>query len=114
MDKTIEMYRDDYEEMKWCGYESKYEWVCECVFNLSPYDSGIAKKWGKRIIDVCKAILEGRTFEYIEQEGNYEPYLLVCQLLDKNDLIEWGTSIRGAWFNNMEGSIANLIKFVEE
>jgi hypothetical protein len=116
MQKLFEIYKKFYEEAKdGCGYENKYEWVCEELFQLATYDSGVSEKWGRRIIDVCKAIIEQRTFDYIEKEENYEPYLMVCQLLDKKNWIEWGTSIRVSWFEedfNSDGIVADLEEFV--
>ncbi len=116
MPSKFDIYEKFYEEMKeGCGYNNKYEWVCDELFQLTTYDSGMSEKWGRRIIDVCKAILEGKTFDYIEKEGNYEPYLMVCQLLDKKNWIEWGTSIRGAWFQEdftSDGIVTDPEEFV--
>lgn len=41
--------------------------------------------------------IRGRQIEYLIYAHNIK-YILVCQLLRDFNWIEWGTSIRGAWF----------------
>lgn len=78
---------------------SKYEWLAENVFDLTTYDNRLNDVFGKKIFEVCKAINEGTTFEYIAKDDiHYTTYILVCQILDMFHWIDWGTSIRGAWF----------------
>lgn len=78
---------------------SKYEWAASGVFDLTTYDSSLDELFVKDILEVCKVIRDNKNFEYIKNEQNYIKYILVCQLLDKFHWIEWGTSIRGAWFD---------------
>jgi hypothetical protein len=92
-------------EAEYCMYrccvddDSKYEWAASEVFNLTTYDGSLDELFAKKIIEVCKVILERRNFDYIKDKTNYVPYILVCQLLDNFHWIDWGTSIRGAWFD---------------
>jgi hypothetical protein len=97
---VIELYRKEYAfETKVIQEGStKYTWAATQVFELTTYDISLDELFVKKIIEVCKAILEGRTFEYIRDESQYVTYILVCQLLERLNWIEWGTSIRGAWF----------------
>ena len=82
---------------------SKYQFLSHLVFNLCAYDDEIEEKWGKAIFEVMCAIRDGETFEYIYiDDTHYERYLLVCQLLKQNNWISWGSSIRGAWFEDTE------------
>lgn len=87
----------------WCkcfdDRQSKYEWAASEVFGLTTYDGDLDETFVKAILEVCKVIHNGSNFEYIKNEQNYIKYILVCQLLDKFHWIEWGTSIRGAWFD---------------
>ena len=80
---------------------SKYKWAASNVFDLTTYDGDLDERFVKAIIEVCKVIFEKSNFNYIEGDGNYVKYILVCQLLDKFQWIEWGTSIRGAWFDGL-------------
>lgn len=100
---ALEIYRAQYEEERtWNGTErkwTKYEWAAYRVFDLTTYDGGLDERFVKDILEVCKVILEDRNYEYIEDEKNYVKFILVCQLLDRNNWIEWGSSIRGAWLD---------------
>ena len=79
---------------------TKYEWAASQIFDLCTYDGELDELFVKKIIEICKVILEDRTYEYIsESNENYINYILVCQLLYKRDWIDWGTSVRGAWIN---------------
>lgn len=98
-----EYYKSDYEDYaSICEGNTKYGWVASNVFDLATYDSSLDELFVKKIIEVCKVILDGLTYEYIHSNDNYIIYILVCQLLDKLNWIEWGTSIRGAWFQESE------------
>jgi hypothetical protein len=82
--------RDDYQP-------TKYHWAASEIFDLTTYDDELDELFVKKIIEVLKVIVKRRNFEYIKDENNYITYILVCQLLEKFNWIEWGTSIRGAW-----------------
>lgn len=99
---ALEIYKAQYEEEQyWWRTEgvSKYVWAAHRVFDLTTYDDALDEQFVKDILEVCKIILDRENFEYIENEENYIKYILVCQLLDRSNWIEWGTSIRGAWFD---------------
>ena len=78
---------------------SKYEWASFYVFDLSTYDGELDKLFVDAILEVCSVIFNGKNYDYIVDKENYIKYILVCQILDKFHWIEWGTSIRGAWFD---------------
>lgn len=100
---TLEIYRAQFEEERtWYPHElDKYEWAARDVFDLFTCDGGLDKTFVKTILDVCRVILEQNNYEYISNEESYIKYILVCQLLRRFGWINWGTSIRGAWFENM-------------
>lgn len=81
-----------------CG-DTKYEWAASEVFDLTTYDGDLDKLFVKKIIEVLNVIFDRTTYDYIKDETNYITYILVCQLLEKFNWINWGTSIRGAWFD---------------
>lgn len=101
--RALSSFHDSYaDQLDWYeDQKSKYEWVATEMFGLTTYDSDLDERFVKDIIEVCKVILEKRNFEYIEEsESNYIKYILVCQLLDSFRWLNWGTSIRGAWFDD--------------
>ena len=77
---------------------TKYGFICE-LFDLTTYDDDIAERWGKAIVEVMRAIYKHETFEYTKvSDDRYEKYLIVANLLNRYGLLDWGGSIRGAWF----------------
>lgn len=95
-DKT-EQFDKDFSEQ-----DKRYAFLASEVFGLTTYDLDLDIEFGKDIFEVMKVIYERKNFEYIKNETNYKKYILVCNLLNDNGWIEWGTSIRGAWFNNFD------------
>lgn len=102
MSNVKDLYKAHYEFYKECFTDErlKYSWAATEIFDIWTYDSSLDELFVKDILEVCKVILDQENFEYIKDEQNYKKYILVCQLLDKFHWIEWGTSIRGAWFDD--------------
>lgn len=103
---VTEIYEHRYAEycINTCG-DTKYEWAAREVFDLTTYDGSLDELFVKKIIEVLKVIFNRTSFEYIKDETNYITYILVCQLLEKFHWIEWGTSIRGAWFETYHPNV---------
>ena len=116
MDASI-LFKENYEfYIRNNEFSDKYEWAAINVFDLITYDRELYEIFVKKIIEVCKVILNEQNFEYIEDRDNYITYIIVCQLLEKFDWIDWGTSIRGAWFeekNSSYGESKNILDKVE-
>ena len=109
MTEIIEKSFNSWKEVKLgCGYEEddftplewKLIWLCDDVFDLTTYNPALSVDYGKTILEVMTAIRDRKTFEYIEvnNEASYSKYIAVCNWFNIHNLIEWGTSIRGAWF----------------
>jgi hypothetical protein len=79
--------------------DNKFRWLSDVLFNVTTYDENLDLEFGKMIHEVMVNIYNKTTFEYIEKSENYRPYILVCNLLKGLSMIEWGTSIRGGWFD---------------
>ena len=88
------------EENDFTPLEWKLIWLCDDVFDLTTYDLALSMDYGKAILEVMTAIRDRKTFEYINanNEANYSKYIAVCNWFNLHNLIDWGTSIRGAWF----------------
>lgn len=97
---ALEIYKAQYEEEStWFEYPmSKCQWVAHRVFDLVTYDDDLDERFTRDILEVCKAIINQETYEYIRDGSNYVKYIAVCQLLINFHWLNWGTSIRGAWF----------------
>ena len=83
-----------------CPPESRLEYIGNYIFDFTTYDGSISSLFAQKAIEVCKAINDRETFEYIKYEENYKWFLLMCNMPFFYDKLEWGTSIRGAWWSN--------------
>lgn len=92
---------------------TKAMWLVEEYFNLTTYDDDISQEWGDAIIEILGVINDDNNFDYIDSsEENYKKYLMVANLLEREQLIDWGTSIRGAWFDF--GNIKKVKELMDE
>jgi hypothetical protein len=87
--------------------DKRLAFLSESVLGLCTYDMDLDVYFGREIFEVMKVIYNKKNFEYIKDEDNYKIFMLVCNLLNKNHWIEWGTSIRGCWFNESENIMLN-------
>lgn len=80
--------------------ESRFEYLSNEIFNFCTYDSEMDELFVLKAIEVCKAITDSKTFEYITDKENYKWYLLMCNMPFFSERIEWGGSVRGAWWKS--------------
>jgi hypothetical protein len=88
----------------------KMEYIGINIFGLTTYDEGLVIILGNRMMEVIECIVNRKTFEYqnISQE-NYENYITMCNMPFLIYKLEWGTSIRGAWFDETKSyNIGNI------
>ncbi|EGT5015215.1 hypothetical protein CDIF29631_04015 (plasmid) [Clostridioides difficile] len=69
------------------------------LFGIITYDERLDIEFGKSIIEVMKSIQSRNNFDYIKNKKKYRQYILIANLLASNGWVEWGSSIRGAWFD---------------
>lgn len=80
------------------GLESKEEYVGSMIFDFTTYDGDLYSLFALEMIEVIDCILNRKTFKYIKDKNNYKNYILMCNMPFLVDKLEWGGSIRGAWF----------------
>lgn len=56
--------------------------------------------FARKALEVCAAVNDSRTFDYIKDADNYRWYLLMVNMPFFNGRLEWGTSVRGAWWDH--------------
>lgn len=78
--------------------ESRLEYLSDYIFQFTTYDGEMSELFAAKAIEVCEAINNRTTFEYIKEPNNYRWYLLMCNMPFFADKLDWGTSIRGAWW----------------
>lgn len=82
------------------GELSKEEFLSGHIFDFSFYASEPDEYFCKKMIEVLDVILNKKNFEYIKSsEENYYNYLSMCNSRFLYEKLDWGTSIRGAWFS---------------
>lgn len=95
------------------------------LFGFTTYDSSIDKLLSENMIEVLECILQKKTFDYLDKSPeNYLNYLNMVNMPFLKEKLEWGTSIRGAWFDeyrkgniengvNIEAPMSEINSFIE-
>ena len=78
---------------------SRLEYLSDHIFDFTTYDSEKAEEFAMRAVEGCEAISAGATFDYIADPVQYRWYLLMVNMPFFADRLSWGTSIRGAWWD---------------
>lgn len=73
--------------------------VITMSFGLITYDRSVDAIFAENIVQVLEAIRDKTTFDYIKDKHQYLKYLVVVNLPIIHNLLNWGGSIRGAWFD---------------
>jgi len=83
------------------GYKDlgRLEFLAEDIFGFTTYENFVSSLMAKKSLEVCKAISERKTFDYIKTEEGHLWYLIVVNMPFFQGKLEWGTSIRGAWWD---------------
>ena len=82
-----------------CPSHNKMAFIGNYIFNFTTYDGAIDELFAKKMLEVIDCILNNKTFDYQNDEANYINYLTMVNMPFLIDKISWGTSIRGAWFD---------------
>ncbi len=78
---------------------SRKTWILESLFDFFAYDSAMSDNLCDSLIKTIEAITQRKTFEFINQSpAQYRDYLIWCNTV-LGGLIQWGSSIRGAWWD---------------
>lgn len=89
------------------------DFVVEDIFSIFTYDGG-DDSTQRFIYNSIYEILErlnNKQNVIMEQDLNiYHKHIIVCNILDKYDCCEWGTSIRGAWITDNGKKLYNFMK----
>lgn len=83
----------------------RLEFLAESVFGLTTYENIISSLMAKKFLEVCTAVSDGKTFEYIESEDGNMWFLIMVNMPFFAEKLDWGTSIRGAWWRLYSGDV---------
>lgn len=101
MGQYLSMLEEGFAEVReWqnCPEMSRLCYLSDHIFNFTTYDDGMSELFASKALEVCNAISAGTTFKYIDNQEQYQWYLLMCNMPFFEGRLEWGTSIRGAWW----------------
>lgn len=82
-----------------CPPESRLEFLGEQIFDFTTYDGTMSVMFAEKAIEVCHALNNQQTFDYIKDPEQYKWFLLMCNMPFFASKLNWGGSIRGAWWN---------------
>jgi len=77
----------------------KLEFLADDIFGFTTYESMVSSMLAQKALEVCKAISDKKTFDYIASEEGNLWYLVMVNMPFFENRLEWGTSIRGAWWD---------------
>ena len=70
------------------------------VFDFTTYDTDVSALFVQKAVEVCEAVTMKTNSEYIEKcHENYLWYLLMANMPFFEQRLEWGASVRGAWWD---------------
>lgn len=96
----LELLKESFKEEKKSDSDlDRYQYLSDHIFDFTTYDRVAARRMGEVALSVCLAITDRKTFSYIEDKGNYADYLNCVNMVFFMNKLEWGTSIRGAWWD---------------
>jgi hypothetical protein len=90
-------------ETSQCAPESRLEYLGDYIFDFTTYDGEMSVLFARKAVEVCAAINNRLTFDYIKEQNDYQWFLLMCNMPFFAERLGWGTSIRGAWWGSMPG-----------
>ena len=77
----------------------RYEYLVNYIFDIYAYDNQQEEFFCRKCIEVCQALTDRATYDYIADQENYRWYLIILHLPFFANRISWGTSIRGAFWD---------------
>lgn len=83
-----------------CPPRSRLSYLAQHIFDFTTYESEADELFARKAVEVCAAITEGKTFDFIVNPQGRIWYLLMVNMPFFAPRLEWGTSIRGAWWDH--------------
>jgi hypothetical protein len=80
--------------------QSRMAYLASNIFGFTTYDDSAAELFARKALEVCAAITRGKTFDYIKDADNYCWYLVMVNMPFFAERLNWGSSIRGAWWDH--------------
>lgn len=89
------------------GELSKSEFLSGFVFDFVTYEEKFTELFAAKALEVCDAISQKKTFDYIADDERRQWYLLMVNMPFFAGRLSWGSSIRGAWWEDVQPDIGD-------
>ncbi len=93
---------------------SRLGYLAQHIFDFTTYESEIDELFARKAVEVCAAITDGKTFEYIANPTGRIWYFLMVNMPFFMPRLTWGTSIRGAWWDHNPQALDSCGLWVDE
>lgn len=84
---------------------SRLTYLANHVFDFTTYDDAMSELFAKKALEVCLSINDKSTLDYIKDADNHRWYLLMVNMSFFATRLDWGSSIRGAWWALQEQTL---------
>lgn len=100
--------QNSFEEIKSHGNPdlSPLEYLGGYIFEFTTYDDSIDRLFGEKALEVCEQISDGTVFGYLQDDDNYKWYLIMINMPFFSVRLDWGSSIRGAWWSHSKDDLS--------
>jgi hypothetical protein len=97
----LKLLTESYESDRFCGKPgSRLEYLSDYIFDFTTYEDEAAELFARKAVEVAAEINNGTTFDYIKRHEDRIWFLLMVNMPFFYPRLEWGTSIRGAWWQH--------------
>lgn len=86
---------------------SRLEFLAAYIFDFTTYAPAYSELFASKALEVCAVISAGKNFGYISDESNHQWYLLMVNMPFFVERLNWGTSIRGAWWDHKDFELSS-------
>lgn len=94
--QALEPYYQD--AQSYSGAKTRAAWLATYLFDVDTYDDDMGEWFTDIMLATARAVSERATFEFIKDRTRYRDYLTAVNLPFFVGRLEWGGSIRGAWW----------------
>lgn len=85
--------------------QSRLGYLAQHIFDFTTYESEADELFARKAVEVCAAITDGKTFDYIANPPARIWYLLMVNMPFFMPRLNWGGSIRGAWWDHEQPAL---------
>lgn len=97
-----------------CPPRSRLSYLAQHIFDFTTYESEADELFARKAVEVCAAITDGKTFDYIVNPQGRIWYLLMVNMPFFMPRLNWGGSIRGAWWDHKQPALNSCGLWVDQ